>query len=277
VLPDPGFRFYADPFPFEHKGRNYVFVEDLDHRYNKGVISVIPFDEHGPSGPAQPVIEEPWHLSYPFLMEHGGNIWMIPESSANRSVMLYRAIDFPYRWVPEAVLLSDVEASDATVIFQDGYFWMFAATRDGWGSWSDTLSIFFAQDLRGPWQPHRANPVLIDQSSARPAGAMIVHKGQLWRPVQDCTSGYGTGIGLAEILQLDEVGFKQKIHAVLRPDASWPGRRLHTLNRNGRIECIDGSAYSPRSRHLAHRWEDWSGRRDLPREGFLRSPGAKSN
>ena len=28
VIPDPGFRFYADPFPFVHQGRSYVFVED---------------------------------------------------------------------------------------------------------------------------------------------------------------------------------------------------------------------------------------------------------
>src|SRR5262245_41371234 len=30
VLPDPGFRFYADPFPFVHQGKAFIFVEDLD-------------------------------------------------------------------------------------------------------------------------------------------------------------------------------------------------------------------------------------------------------
>src|SRR5262249_3515794 len=29
VIPDPGHRFYADPFPVVHGGRSYVFVEDL--------------------------------------------------------------------------------------------------------------------------------------------------------------------------------------------------------------------------------------------------------
>jgi hypothetical protein len=264
VIPDPGFRFFADPFPFRHKGRDYVFVEDLDHRSNKGVISVIPFDDKGPAGPPRPVIEEPWHLSYPFLIEHDGHIWMMPESSANKRVLLYRAADFPYRWVPEAELLTNVEASDATVILHNDYFWMFAATRDGWGSWSDILSIYHARSLKGPWQPHQANPVLIDQAASRPAGSMILQNGQLWRPVQDCTNGYGTGIGLAEVQQLDMSGFRQKIHAVLRPDATWPGHRLHTLNGNGRIECVDGSAYSPRNRHLARRLQNWSGRRDIP-------------
>ena len=264
ILPDPGFRFYADPFAFVHQGKSYLFVEDWDHRRSKAVISVVRFGDAGPSGPAAPVLEEPWHLSYPFILAHGGEVWMIPESSANRSLTLYRADPFPTRWVPEAVLLTDIEASDATVVHRDGCFWIFAATRDGSGSWSDTLSIFHARDPRGPWQSHRGNPILVDQRAARPAGAIVERDGRLWRPVQDCSAGYGTGIGLAEITRLDHAGFEQKVHAVLRAPTHWPGRRLHTLNRAGRLECIDGAAYSPRSRILARRLQTWCGRRELP-------------
>jgi hypothetical protein len=264
VLPDPGFRFYADPFPFIHQGRTCVFVEDLDHRSNKGVISVVPFGPPRPTGPAEPVLEEAWHLSYPFVFEQAGQIWMIPESSADRTVRLYRAERFPDRWVEEATLLSDIAASDATVIRHDGLFWMFAATRDGFGSWSDTLSLFHAPRLLGPWQAHPANPVLVDQAAARPAGGMVVRNGRLWRPVQDCTAGYGCGIGLAEVTRLDRERFEQHVRFVLQADPAWPGRRFHTLNRAGRLECIDGSAYSLRSRNMARRLESWSGRREMP-------------
>jgi hypothetical protein len=93
---------------------------------------------------------------------------------------------------------------------------------------------------------------------------MFMRDGKLWRPVQDCALGYGTGIGLAEVVRLDHDGFEQRVHDVLRADPDWPGRRFHTLNRAGRLECIDGSAYSPRSRRLAQRLEGWSGRRELP-------------
>jgi hypothetical protein len=264
VIPDPGFRFYADPFPFVHAGQSYVFVEDYDHRGAKAVISVVPFDACGPSGPARPVLEEPWHLSYPFVFAIEGHVWMIPESSANRTVELYRADPFPHRWVREATLLTGIEASDATLIRHGGYFWMFVATRDGAGSWSDTLSIFRARDFRGPWTPHPRNPVLIDQASARPAGAIVERNGVLWRPVQDCTHGYGTGIGLAEITRLDSEHFEQEVHTVLRAPVEWPGRRFHTLNRAGQLECIDGSAHSPRNVHLARMLEGWSGRREAP-------------
>jgi hypothetical protein len=245
-LPDPGLHFYADPFPILRDGSFTVFVEDFDHRTQKGCISAVPFGEHGPTGPAVPVLEEPWHLSYPFLMGDGGEVWMIPESSQDRTVRLYRADPFPHRWVQEAILLEGVEASDATVVRHEGLFWMFAATRDGAGSYSDMLSIFMADRLLGPWRPHPGNPVLIDAAGARPAGAFVRRNGRLWRPVQDCRGGYGTGLGLAEVTRLDREGFAQELHTMLRPCPEWPGRKLHTLNRAGRLEVIDGSGLSPR-------------------------------
>lgn len=250
VLPDPGSRFYADPFPVIWRGQTHVFVEDFDHRSQKGIISAIPFDSHGPTGPARPVLEEPWHLSYPFIIEHAGEIWMIPESSIDRTVRLYRGDPFPTRWVEEACLLTDIEASDATITRHAGRLWMFATVRDGAGSHSDMLSIFMADDLMGPWRPHPGNPVLVDSRSARPAGAMIRRGGRLWRPVQDCRNGYGTALGLAEVTRLDEERFEQTVRQVIRPGGHWPGRRLHTVNRAGSLECIDGSSHSPKLMRL---------------------------
>jgi hypothetical protein len=245
-LPDPSLRFYADPFPIVRDGELTVFVEDFDHRTQKACISAVHFGDHGPVGPVFPVLQEPWHLSYPFLIEDDGEVWMIPESSQDRTVRLYRADPFPHRWVQEAVLLEGMEASDATVVRHAGQFWMLAATRDGVGSYSDMLSIFMADRLLGPWQPHPGNPVLIDAASARPAGAMLHRNGRLWRPVQDCRRGYGTGLGLAEVTRLDREGFAQKVHTTLRPGPEWPGRKLHTLNRAGPLEVIDGSGVSLR-------------------------------
>ncbi|WP_336487908.1 glucosamine inositolphosphorylceramide transferase family protein [Methylobacterium nigriterrae] len=245
-VPDPGLRFLADPFPAVWRGETWLLAEDFDHRTRKGIISAIPFGPNGPSGPPRPVLETPWHLSYPFLIEEGGEIWMVPESSADSSVRLYRADPFPTRWVEEAVLLDGIELSDATIHRQDGRFWMFGTTRDGGGAPSDTLSLFMADALAGPWRPHPANPILIDASAARPAGGLVRRGGRLWRPVQDCRGGYGRAVGLAEVTRLDEEGFSQIVRAVVRPGPEWPGRRLHTLNRAGRLECIDGSAVSSR-------------------------------
>ena len=252
VLPHPIDHFYADPFPFEWQGKYYLFFEDLDQKTGKGVISYVPIDENGPRGPVQVVLEENWHLSYPFLIEQDGEIWMIPESSINNDVAIYRAVDFPHKWERHETLLSNVEASDATIIEHQGAWWMFAVTREGTGGYSDTLCLYKADSLFGPWKPHKKNPVLVDHETARPAGNSVMYEEALWRPVQNCKGGYGTGLGLAKITKLDDEGFEQEIKEVIYPGKpTWPGHKLHSFNRAGRLEVIDGCIYRPKLKWLA--------------------------
>ncbi|ODN71384.1 glucosamine inositolphosphorylceramide transferase family protein [Methylobrevis pamukkalensis] len=251
VLPDPGHRFYADPVPVTWQGRSVLFVEDLDHHVGKGIISAIEIGPDGPVGAMRPVLEDPWHLSFPFLIAHGGALYMIPETGGNRDVALYRCVSFPDRWERCAVLLSGLVAADVTIIPHEGRMWMFAATYDDGGGWSDCLSIWHAPDLFGPWTPLAENPVLIDRDSARPAGNMVIRDGRLWRPVQDCSGGYGSALGLAEVTRLDPEGFAQEVRHIVRPGPRWPGRKLHTLNRAGRLEVIDGTTIRPKLPALA--------------------------
>ena len=246
VLPDDGSRFYADPFPILYRGQVTLFVEDYIHRLGRAIISAVPFGPAGPIGRPEPVLDLPYHLSYPFVFERDGEVWMVPESCANRTVDLYRATAFPGGWVKEATLLSDVVASDATLVEHGGRWWLFATVRDGGGAFSDALHLWSAPDFRGPWTPHPKNPVLVDIASARPAGRMVERNGQLLRPVQDCRRSYGAALGIARVAHLDLNGMEQVVETILTPGALWNGRKLHTLNEAGGLEFIDGSAIAPR-------------------------------
>ncbi len=98
--------------------------------------------------------------------------------------------------------------------------------------------------------------MLIDRASARPAGHVVTVGGRLLRSVQDCSHGYGMALSIAEIVRLDEEAFEQRIVAHVAPGGRWPGRKLHTLNRRGTLEVIDGSVIRPRTallRGLAER------------------------
>jgi hypothetical protein len=254
AIPDPKVCFYADPFPVTRDGRTFVFVEELDHRVGKGFISAIEFDARGPKGLARPVLEESWHLSYPFMIEHDGGLWMIPESMAHRDVAIYKCVAFPDRWERFATLLSNVELSDATIIRHNGMYYLFGVQWDGAGGYSDMLAIYYAEDLFGPWRPHAGNPVLVDRSTARPAGNFVQRNGRLWRPVQDCAAGYGAALALVEVTDLTPNSFSQVVHKVLRPGEFWPGRKLHTLNRSGSLEVIDGSRIQPKPTAMASAW-----------------------
>lgn len=248
-LPDDGQRFYADPFPIAHQGERFVFVEEYIHAIEKGIVSAQRLGPDGPIGRPEPVLEEPHHLSYPFVFEREGAVWMVPESGAAETIDLYRAEAFPGGWVKQATLVSGVVASDATLLEHGGLWWMFATVCEapyGGGSFSDALHLWSAPDFRGPWTPHPGNPVLVDIATARPAGRIVSRGGSLIRPVQDCSKGYGSALALARIDRLDTEGYAQTVETVLRAGPLWRGSRLHTLNRCEAFEFIDGSDRAPR-------------------------------
>lgn len=240
VLPDDGARFYADPFLIEAKGETWLFLEEYPYATGKGVIAAARLEPDGQFGTPCVVLEEPHHLSYPQVFAHEGEIWMIPESSAGRELVLYRAADFPASWVRDTVLVAGLELNDMTLIRRDGRFWLIGTERRG-GNASDTMVIYGAAGLRGPWTPHRLNPILIDRSAARPGGPPIEREGRLLLPVQDGTAGYGGGLGLVEVLRLDadEVAF-----GPVQPISSgtgWARRGIHTLSQASGFEAIDSS------------------------------------
>jgi hypothetical protein len=218
-----------------HNGRTALFMEEFPFDTMRGRIAVAEIEDGGGVTPARPALEESYHLSYPNVFEHDGDIWMVPESGANASIDLYRGVEFPDRWVHEARLLEGLEAYDATFMHNDMGWWMFAATRlrraTGW----DSLSIFSAPDLRGPWRSCERNPVVIDAHAARPAGAVIAGMGAHLRPVQDCAAYYGAAIGLWRIDRIDREAFSQRQVATIGSEQFG----VHTYNSAQAIEVVD--------------------------------------
>lgn len=227
--------YLADPFPVRHNGQDFIFVEEYLYSKNRGCISVVTVNRNGAVGKTQAVLEEPHHLSYPFVFEHDGQIWMIPESGEARNVCLYRAVDFPYRWTREAFLIEGIEAYDATLLRHNGRFWFFVCLRL-WKSTSwDALSLYQSDSLTGSWTPHPSNPVLFDAILSRPAGA-VFRKGKLsLRPVQDCSRGYGCAVSLCRLDALGETEFAQTL--VGRIQCGSFG--CHTYNCRSGLEVID--------------------------------------
>jgi hypothetical protein len=241
VLEDDGARFYADPFVVEHDGETFLFVEEYPYASAKGIISVAKLGPDGRFGVPRKVLEEPYHLSYPQVLSHDGAMFMLPESGGARRLVLYRAASFPERWEVDTVLMDDTDINDATLLQRDGRFWLFGTERRGSGSASDTLVVFSAPDLRGPWSPHRLNPIAIDRSGARPGGAFIERDGRTFLPVQDGQHSYGGGLGLAELLRLDDDAVVLGAPVPVRTGKAWQRKGIHTLNRTDGVEVVDSA------------------------------------
>ncbi len=235
----PG-HIYADPFLVEHEGRHHLFCEEVPANGGFGVISHVELRLDGaPAGPPRQVLAAPYHLSYPFVFLHRGEIFMIPETSSVARVELYRAVEFPHRWERERVLLEDLDAADATLLEHEGRLWLFASVAAPDASSLDELHLFFARELRGPWQAHPHNPVVSDARCARPAGAIQRWGERLVRPGQDGSRRYGGAISFRAIDLLSESKYAEHEIARLDPEQLGDARATHTYNADARFEAID--------------------------------------
>jgi hypothetical protein len=235
---NPG-SYFADPFVFARDGRYYLFVEEFLNASNKGVISLITIGDDGKLGPSQVVLERPYHLSYPFVFERGGEIYMIPETGAARRVELYRAERFPDKWSLHSVLIDNIAAYDVTLCEHGDRLWLFMATGQWQSSSWDTLEIFHASKLEGSWTPMSHNPVLVDPSGTRPAGCVFQQSGVLWRPAQDSSVIYGGSLSLCRIDELSSDRFRQSTMSHLVPAPASAISGVHTLNCAQGFETVD--------------------------------------
>jgi hypothetical protein len=239
-LPGHRGRFAADPFGIERDGVLHVFYEDFDQRTARGTISHLEIAADGTAGESEPVLDPGVHTSYPFLIEHGGRTFMMPETASARKLVLYEAIEFPRRWQPAATMLDGIPAVDASVVEFGGRWWMFA-TRIDRGA-NHNLFIWHAPELVGPWTPHVANPVKTDSRSARPGGTPFVADGKLYRPTQDDSLVYGGRVVVNEVMVLTPRAFVERPVGAVSPQrgSAYPDG-LHTLSGAGTRTLIDGN------------------------------------
>ena len=246
VLTPPRDRFYADPFLFERDGKTYLFFEDYRYSEQRALICCAELHGDGSLGEAVEVLRRPYHLSYPFVFEYQGEMYMIPETRENGTVELYKAEKFPWRWVLDRVLLEDVSAVDATMHAHEGRLWMFTGMSNGRYSNCDELALFSSESLFGPWKMHPQSPIVSDVRRARPAGALFYENSRLIRPSQDCGKAYGYGLVFSEITKLNEVEFEEREISRIGPEWHPDNLGTHTYTRSRHFEVIDGNiAHKP--------------------------------
>ncbi len=250
-LPElPSLQFMADPFGLWRDGRFYVFVETYDYRDRVGRIEVLTFDSGLSLIGRRLALAEPWHLSYPFLIEDGGETYMLPEANRSGRLTLYRAVHFPDRWEPVQSFTFDHAPIDATPVFHNGLWWLFYTPAKTRAEKFGALHIAYAERLMGPWTQHSHNPVRFDVTSARPGGTPFVTDGQVVLPVQDCSTTYGGAMRALRIGTLTPERFEaQAGDALHAPRGSDYREGFHTMAAAGGFTLIDAkrTTLSPQS------------------------------
>ena len=236
--------FWADPMVVKKNNTNYIFFEEYVYAAGRGRISVITQNEDGSFTPAQPILDKPYHLSYPFVFQVGDKWYMIPETSENRTIDLYECVEFPHKWELKRTLIKNISAADSTVIYHKGRWWLFTCVEEVAGSLLlDELSIFYTDDIiNSELVAHPQNPVVSDVRRARPAGPLYIHNGSLYRPSQICAPWYGWGISINRVTKLSETEYEEQPGSLIRPELPAGIRGVHTLSYAGDLCIIDAIA-----------------------------------
>jgi hypothetical protein len=241
-------RVIADPFMTRVGGRWHMFFEVLNERTWKGEIGLATSDDAAVWTYQGIVLAEPFHLSYPYVFVWQDDYYMIPETGAVNAVRLYKAAAFPARWSLAAVLLEGRHFVDASIFRRDGRWWLFTETSPTIAH--DTLRLYGADHLLGPWVEHPASPTVAgDPHTARPAGRVIVDGGRVIRYAQDCAPRYGLRVRAFEVTTLTPQAYAER-PAGSRPildgsGAGWNAGGMHHVDAHpvadGRwLACVDG-------------------------------------
>jgi hypothetical protein len=223
--------FVADPFWIRRDGRWYMFFEVMNWKANKGEIGLATSDDGLHWRYEQIVLAEEFHLSYPYVFAATDGIYMVPESFQDESVLLYRARRFPHEWEFVGKLLSGGYYADSSLFHYRDIWWLMTETSQ---EANDTLRLFVADQLQGPWHEHPQSPVVSGNSQlSRPAGRVLVRGEVIFRFAQDCTVDYGAAVRPVKIARLSRSEYfeVQSRRRPLGPSGSgWNASGMHHVD-----------------------------------------------
>jgi len=238
-----GARFVADPFVLRRGDRVFLFFEAWRTATRQGDIAWAESIDARAWRVGGVALDEPFHLSYPFVFEHEGDVYLVPESRSRGEVRLYMARPFPGRFELRAVLLRGRPYADSTLVPWGGRFYLFTSPADG------RLELFQADALVGLYRPHPASPLVSgDPCAARPAGRPFVWKGGLIRFAQCDVPVYGMSVRAFEVTALSPTAYAER---PVGPDpllagsgAGWNAGGMHHLDLleepGGVLAVVDG-------------------------------------
>jgi hypothetical protein len=193
----------ADPFLYVYQSQLYILFE-LQCINHPGYIAayrtsnLIDFDDLGV------VLREPHHLSYPMIFENGDALFMIPESAGSGETWMYRFDEFPHKLSKVRRIIGG-GYFDTGVIRRDGLWYIFTTSPDG-------LIILYTDDIvNGDLVPHPMNPITLDRTIFRNAGAPISVNGDLIRLAQDGSRRYGANLNALRIIELTPTAYREEL------------------------------------------------------------------
>src|SRR5690242_18496675 len=237
--------FVADPFMIRVNPW-LMFFEVLRNDRPIGEIGLASSENGLEWRYEQIVLREDFHLSYPYVFEWQNAIYMIPETLGANAVCLYEADEFPTRWTLKTKLIEG-QCADPSLVRYNDLWWLFLCSTP---YQHDTLRLYFAEQLTGPWREHPRSPVIrADPRLARPAGRILTLNNRPVRFAQDCVPQYGSRGRAFDILELTTTTYAEVENAaspILQGTGTgWNSHGMHHVDVHQQTDgtwlaCVDG-------------------------------------
>jgi len=237
-------KFVADPFMILKDDTFFMFFEAMNRETKQGEIGYAKSQDGKNWHYGKIVIDEKFHVSYPYVFKWKEEYYLIPESHEDFSVRLYKARSFPETWEYQGNLLSGYRYLDPSIFHHEGKWWMFVSTGK-----NNVLNLYYSYELRTGWKPHPMNPIVKHNGhTARSGGRVTLYKNTLYRLAQDDDPTYGIQVFAFEITMLSENIYEEKIvpetSIVTESSVGWNARGMHHADPhkvgNTWLSTVDG-------------------------------------
>ncbi len=243
----------ADPFLVVKDDTLYLFYEEYRYR-DKGIIKMISTCDLVTWSKPKVVLDEDFHLSYPWVFQHEGQWYMMPETSAVHEVRLYRAVNnqLDHFEFVKAILIHNVigeslllDYCDSSIVNKDGKFFLFTTLNHGKGN---ELHLYYSNCLDGEYKRHPQSPLIVSDKYGRNGGSLLEHDGVLYRFAQDCDGEYGNNVHLFKVDTLTKNEYKELVSQedVLSRQGLSGGHQYNFVYFKGKyIVTIDQKRWTP--------------------------------
>jgi hypothetical protein len=221
--------FVADPFLFHEDGVWHMFFEVYSRNGNIGKIGHATSSNGLQWTYDRVVLEETFHLAFPFVFKADGTYYMIVCPSDTHDIELYAAHDFPYGWEYERTLVTGRTYADPVIVRHDDLWWLFSGQSS-----SGNCYLFYAYSLTAGWIEHPMSPIVNDAAKGRPAGRFFTFgNGRLIRLAQKNDQWYGQAVRAFEVDVLTRVSYAE--HEI--PESPILSDAGHGWNSDGMHTC----------------------------------------
>lgn len=215
--------FLADGF-WSSKGS--IFAEAM--RRGAGLAELVEISDSG----MKVISDNPrGHWSYPFSFCHNGENFVLPEVAGWSA---------PFIWAPQGAAgrvylrgLENERLVDPTLFHHNERWYLFASSPP---YVNESLRLWVSsKGPEGPYTEHPSSPIVLDATSARMAGPLLVHQGAILRLGQDFSRGYGSAISVQRVGELTPERYKESSVAQIR---AHEGKGPHSYSvRDGKALC----------------------------------------